>query len=182
MKTKNIFSLISLFIICVFFFGACSGCSHSDTPKATHRATHEDTIRTLNMTKEFMETLKNGDVDGAINMLSEIKNDSVRPLNDTVRAYLQQYFAQFPVKEYEVQTSDFTNVNLQTVTYRYRFMDNPTDDPNFPVYTHLAIDAKMKNGQWRVMLHNYKYISKDPHQKIRTNADGLPTASDTPED
>ena len=112
------------------------------------------------MTKEFMEKLKNGNVESALDMLCTDKNDSANTLTPDLRAKYLQQFKKFPVLDYEIETSDFRSRDYATATYRYRFMDNPTDDPNYPIHMRLTIEVEKIRGKYYVLLHDHKYITR----------------------
>ena len=44
--------------------------------------TSKDTMMLLDMTKKFLETLKNNDIDGAMSQLYEVKDNKVMPLSE----------------------------------------------------------------------------------------------------
>ena len=122
--------------------------------------TKEDTTRVFDMTKEFMDNLKNGNIDAALDKLVEAKSDTVSHITDEQRTKYKQQFEHFPVLEYEIETSDFKSRNFATATYRYRFMDNPTDDPNYPVHMRLTIEVKKIEGRYGILLHDHKVITR----------------------
>ena len=147
-----------------FSFQSCSSCGEKKDRGVVFDTittpTKEDTTRVFDMTKEFMEKLKNGNVDAALDMLSTDKNDTANSLTPDLRAKYMSQFKKFPVLDYEIETSDFRSRDFATATYRYRFMDNPTNDPNYPVHMRLTIEVEKIRGKYYVLLHDYKYITR----------------------
>lgn len=168
MKLRNVFTFVFLAIAAMFFMGSCSGCSSSEKQETfVPKANMQDTLRALDITHQFFETLKSGDIDAAVSMLHEIKKDTAHALSDSTARSMREYFTTFPVKEYEVRTSDFSDIKSQTVTYRYRFMDNPTDDPNYPVYMDFALDVVRIQSEWYLVLHNQKFVTKGDYKPLQ---------------
>lgn len=147
-----------------FSFQSCSSCSKDKERNVKFNditlLTKEDTTRVLNMTKEFMDNLKNGNIDAALDKLVAAKNDTISHITAEQRTKYKQQFERFPVLEYEIETSDFKSRNFATATYRYRFMDNPTDDPNYPVHMRLTIEVKKIEGRYGILLHDHKVITR----------------------
>lgn len=157
--SKGLYALLALAIV----FGAmssCSGCSNKErTVELPPVANKEDSVRLFTQANAFMETMKSGDLNTAIDMLWVIgDNDTAYHITDSLKEVYKKQFTLFPVKEYEVITSDFTVPNRQTINFRYRFMDNPTDDPNYPVYTNFGLAMEYHQGDWRLILNNQHII------------------------
>lgn len=160
------YTLFVLLIAMAAAFGmqSCSSCTEKKDRGVVFDTistpTKEDTTRVFDMTKEFMEKLKNGNVESALDMLCTDKNDSAKTLTPDLRAKYLQQFKKFPVLDYEIETSDFRSRDYATATYRYRFMDNPTDDPNYPIHMRLTIEVEKIRGKYYVLLHDHKYITR----------------------
>lgn len=166
MKIFIKFILLSAAVISLFIASSCSSCSnkkeHHASFKELSQATHEDTLRAFNMTKEFMDKLKKQDIDGALNMLKyyDIAKDSMEEISKGLR---NQYYGQFkamPVIDYEIKTSKFMNHTMGIVTYRYRFMDNPTTDPNYPCTTNITLAVRHYAGEYKMYLYDHTIIKK----------------------
>ena len=147
-----------------FSFQSCSSCSKDKDRNVKFNditlLTKEDTTRVLNMTKEFMDNLKNGNVEAALDKLVASESDTIGHITAEQREKYRLQFKNFPVLDYEIETSDFRSRDYATATYRYRFMDNPTDDPNYPVNMRLTIEVKKINGKYGILLHDHKVITR----------------------
>lgn len=122
--------------------------------------THEDTVRAFDMTKQFMEALKNNQIDSALNLLMYYPTDTVTPLPADIKARMRQQYQLFPVREYQIETSEFVNESEARVTYKYRFMDPPADDPNYPVTMNVTLQVKFYKGDYYLSLYDHAVLSR----------------------
>lgn len=163
-KFRN-FTLLMLACLMMPFLMAVTSCGSDKKNKnvefdSINIITKEDTTRVFDMTKKFMEAMKNNQVDTALNMLRIIKNDSVQRLNDEELARMRKQFSLFPVLDYEIVISHFQNRDSADATYRYRFMDNPTTDPNYPVHTTLTLAVQKKWDEYVMTLVDEYYLDR----------------------
>jgi len=165
MMRRNIF----LFALAVILSGGMSSVLTSckektakeklDLPEAP-LITHEDTLRAFNMSKEFMEALKNNQIDSALSLLVYYPTDTVTPLPADIKARMKQQYQLFPVKDYEIVTSNFVDQYEAQVTYKYRFMDPPADDPNYPVTMNVTLQVKYYQGDYYLSLYDHTVLSR----------------------
>lgn len=163
MKRLRILLILAVTTVVACTIVGCSSCGGEK--KATSfdsipQLTKADTERVFNQTAQFMETLKNGMIDSALNMLSENVDGEAFPLIDSVRTRYKKQFERFPVLDYEIETSDFRRHEYATATYRYKFMENPTNDPNYPCTLRLTIENRLLSGHYVLLLHDYMYITR----------------------
>ena len=122
--------------------------------------THEDTVRAFNMSREYMELLKNNQTDSALNLLVYYPSDTVVALPAEIKSRLKKQYQIFPVMEYSIETSNFVDQYEAQVTYKYRFMDPPSDDPNYPVTMNLTLQVKFYQGTYYLSLYDYAVITR----------------------
>ena len=163
---RNIF----LFAIAVLFACGMSSLFTSCQDKKTKEGlnlpeapliTLEDTMRAFSMTKEYMEALKNNKIDSALSLLVYYPEDTVMQLPDEVKMRLKQQNKIFPVKDYSIETSHFKDQYEARVTYKYRFMDPPADDPNYPVTMNVTLQVKFYQGEYYLSLYDHTIITRD---------------------
>jgi len=130
-----------------------------DLPEAP-LITHEDTVRAFTMAGEFMEALKNNQIDSALSMLVYYPNDTVIQLPAEIRGRLKKQYELFPVKDYNIETSYFEDQLNAQVTYKYRFMDPPANDPNYPVTMNVTLQVKYYEGDYYLSLYEHSVISR----------------------
>lgn len=165
MKKFRLVSLVTLLAMALTMFvgSSCSNSSNDkkelqlDTISGPNRA---DTTRVMDITKKFMNLMVEHNVDSALNMLSYQHNDSADYLTPAMKEQLKKQFRLFPVKSYEVLTSDFKSHYKANVTYKYMFMDNPTNDPNYPCTMNLRLDVKYISSEYRLLLQTEGKITR----------------------
>lgn len=161
------FRISSLFFVFALVLGAMLGTSCSQTGKknvefdTVNAITHEDTVRVFGMTKEFMDKLQAQQLDSAVEMLSYINvHDSAFDLTKEQKERVISQFKQMPVLSYEIFTSKFDSRYRASATYKYKFMENKTNDPNFPCTMNLTLDVIYKSGKFRLVLQSSNRITR----------------------
>lgn len=164
MRKLRITSVLSFCMLCMMIFlgTSCNKTSKKDVQFDTISVvTHADTVRVLEQTGRFMELLKAQQVDSALNMLSEVDlKDSAYEIKPETRERLKALFTRCPVKDYEISTSEFKSTYDANVTYTYKFMDNPTTDPNYPCTMDISMNVVFKEKQFRLVLENHMYVTQ----------------------
>lgn len=165
MKNIRLFTIVTLLsLVMTIFVG--SSCTNSSTDKKELKLdtiagpNRADTMRVMDVTKKFMDLMVAQNVDSALNMLSYQHNDSADYLTPAMKEELKKQFRLFPVKSYEVLTSDFKSHYKAYVTYKYMFMDNPTNDPNYPCTMNLRLDVKYISSEYRLLLQTEGKITR----------------------
>lgn len=136
-----------------------------DLPEAP-LITHEDTVRAFEMTREYMEALKNNQIDSALSMLVYYPVDTVYQLPADIKARMKKQYEIFPVKDYSIETSYFEDQLNAQVTYKYRFMDPPANDPNYPVTMNVTLQVKFYQGDYYLSLYEHSVISRGSKTEI----------------
>lgn len=143
-----------------------TSCSNKTDRKATqfdtvNVITKEDTARVFATTRAFMDLLQSQQIDSALNLLSEVnRNDSAYKITTETKSRLKKQFQKFPVLSYEIETSDFVSHYKAKAVYKYKFMENPTDDPNYPCTMNLSLAVEYKTGEFRLLLDNHKFLTR----------------------
>lgn len=109
--------------------------------------TKDDTLRILKASDQFMTKLNEGNVEGALDMLHELKHDSIVKISATERKQMIQQFNTMPVLSYEVERLEMKSSIFAVVTYKYKFMENPTEDKNFPCNTKITLTFQQHMGK-----------------------------------
>ena len=156
------FRLTTICFVAVLFFSMFVGTSCSNKTKKVNSSldtipavTHEDSMRVFRVTEEFMQLMQSQQVDSALNMLSNVfPNDSAAEITPARKNELKQQFKMMPVLSYEFTTATIESTNKASATYQYKFMENPTTDPNYPCTTSLTLDVIYKTGKYRLVLSN----------------------------
>jgi hypothetical protein len=126
---KLIIIIAAVSAICL---ASCSGGNKEKEYVTYEDAEHEfeatltdaDSTLVLDMANSFMKTLKEGNVEAALNQLYEFQSDGkVRALSDDTRDRLVNLFTQFPVKDFELDYFAFSISTLNDVKYFIYFAD-----------------------------------------------------------
>lgn len=164
MRKLRITSVLSvcMLMMMVFLGTSCNKTSKKDVTFDTISViTHADTVRVLEQTGRFMELLKTQQLDSALNMLSEVDlKDSAYEIKPESRERLKALFTRCPVLNYEITNSLFKSTYDANVTYKYQFMKNPTDDPNYPCTMEISMNVVFKEKKFRLVLENSSYITQ----------------------
>lgn len=161
---RIIFAMLLVFTVSAFV--GCNSCSNKadqDLGEALMEiplCSHEDSMRILSQTEEFMRAIQKGDKKYAYSLLSDVEGDSVRALTPARCAQLDKQFEMFPIKAYFFIGLDFAEKDFATVSYRCKFMEAPEDEPNYPVYTVLKLRVQQIRGRDVLSLHHEEYITR----------------------
>ena len=64
--------------------------------------TSQDTTTVMDLANQFLETLKNKDIEGALDLLYEVDGQSVKPLSPEMRSKLRATLQVFPVESCQI--------------------------------------------------------------------------------
>lgn len=137
--------------------------------KFSSELANADTTQVLELGNTFMETMKEGKIDEALDMLyTRNMADSVgglRKLNDSERATLKSRFERFPVVSYTLDHYDFSIPALNDLKYSYVFRPNSATGK-----LNLMFNPTKRDDQWYLML-------KQPDQPAKDAENALPPSA-----
>lgn len=109
--------------------------------------TKDDTLRIFKATEDFMTKLQESNLNGAMDMLHKLHHDSIIPISAEERSEMIKQFNTMPVLSFEVERLEMKSPIYATISYKYKFMENPTDDKNFPCTTHITLFFQQHKGK-----------------------------------
>ena len=109
--------------------------------------TSKDTMMLLDMTKKFLETLKNNDIDGALSQLYEVKDNKVAPLSADREKEIRKTLATFPVLSYQIDELLLYSDSDTEVRYTIEFFEKPKGD-NRPNTIKCSVNPTRVGGTW----------------------------------
>lgn len=125
--------------------------------------TATDTAEVLKMCDACMQTLKEGKIDEALQMIQMVDtNLNVSPLDEGSQRKLRKTFKFFPVYNYRLDKIAFNTSGLNDVKYIIEFSE-PNPDPNAaPSTIGFMFNPVKKDGQWvlTVKQANQEVVSK----------------------
>ncbi len=127
----------------------------------TMSRTSKDTTMLLDMTKKFLETLKNNDIDGAISQLYEVKDNKVLPLSAEREKEIRKTLTTFPVLSYKIDELLLYSDSDTEVRYTIEFFEKPKGDTR-PNTIRCSVNPTRIGGKWYLTVskvaqeNNYK--------------------------
>ena len=153
---------LSAFVCISCFIIACSGDKKEhvkvhpriDTQMAR---TAQDSADVLNLTNRYLDLLKSGQNDEALNMLYTFNSEDsiVQPISDERRQELLNTFGSFPVLRYEIDTLLMFNEFDTEVRYTYEFFEKP-EGSTMPNTVNGTVCPHRYQGQWYLVVPSEK--------------------------
>lgn len=137
-------------LICIY------GCSNKQSLQPNALYNNLDTLEVSNMIDQYFNYLSNYDYDKALDMLSEIKNDTIRPLLPKTREIYLSNYQTFPVLEYRKTSVEWTD--LDPIVFTYDIVFSKSEDGN-PYSTKSVLQPIRVNGEWYLMLYHASVIN-----------------------
>lgn len=109
--------------------------------------TGKDTMMLLDMTKKFLETLKNNDIDGAMSQLYEVEDNKVMPVSAERSKEIRKTLATFPVLSYKIDELLLYSDSDTEVRYTIEFFEKPKGD-NRPNTIKCSVNPMRVDGNW----------------------------------
>lgn len=148
--SRKLFLLVPA-LIALFHASSCT--SSKQEPKPLYNS--QDTIEVTNMAETYLGYLSRLEYDKALDMLSEVTNDTIRPLRPETREQYLANYQTFPVLEYssdKIEWGDFDPILLH---YNIVFGKGVDD---VPYTTKTVLQPIRVNGVWYLMLYKSSVI------------------------
>lgn len=155
-KMKKLFKVTVLLAIIAIAFSCNSNNKKKDKlliqdvdPRMdmSMQRTKQDTERVLNMAKQYLDLLKENNIEAALNQLVEFKNNSVKPLSSKRRSELKNTIEAFPVHSYKIDEVLLYSDSDTDVRYTITFFEKAKND-NRPNTIKCAVHPKRIRGTW----------------------------------
>ncbi len=163
--------LYGLYAVCLFVgVTACSGDKKGEVrnrsvdPRsdASMSRTHEDSTALLEMTKSYLEALKKNDIEGALDMLYDVKGEKVYPLSDARKDEIRKISKAFPVLSYNIDEMVLYSDSDTEVRYTIEFFEKKPGDKR-PNTMKCAVAPRRVSGTW------YLTVAKMTQEKNYVN-------------
>ena len=163
MKTKYLF----LFIL-LAFVASCK--NDKPTPKPQQDVfgqqpemalSSNDTATVKKLTTDFLELVKQGQVEAAVNQIYMLENDDVRPLPDDEKQKCLQVYGQFEIKDYAINKLTFFKETDSEVEFSL-YLDAPSPDRKQRGFRNMIRPVR-RNGVWYITLANGYQHSEIEH-------------------
>ena len=118
--------------------------------------TLEDTLTVLSMGQSFMDSLKCGDVDEAVESLCVVDQSVLYKIADRSLNQIKARFRRFPVADYELTSYSFSTQGINDLVYRYSLSGPMGDGPAMK----LTLNPVKVEGMWFLTLKDAYMSSK----------------------
>ena len=119
------------------------------------KRSHEDTIAVMDLANQFLTTLKNKDIEGALDQLYEIDSTDVRPLSVKRREQLRNSLSALPVEEYTIDQITLYSDNDSEVRYTTQMFKDSIGDA-LPGKTKGSLHPYRIDDKWYLTIQNVK--------------------------
>ena len=119
--------------------------------------TAQDSADVLNLTNRYLDLLRGGQYDEALNMLYTYNSEDsiIQPIADERRQELLSTFSTFPVLKYEIDTVLMFNEFDTEVRYIYEFFEKP-EGSTMPNTVNGTVCPHRFEGQWYLVVPTEK--------------------------
>lgn len=149
MKQFSIFSFIIAFL---FSFSSCSNKKSQEEIRAEFQAslTNEDSVQVLKICDDYMNLLKAGNIDDALNTLYEYDEEAeaVNPLSDNTYKKYQSMYKMFPVYDFVREYFSFQEEGLNDVKYKVKFVDSTVTEGADDAFISFMFNPVKVDGTW----------------------------------
>ncbi len=118
--------------------------------------TSADTIAVMELANNFLQTLKEKNVDMALDQLYEVENNEARPLSAENRSKLKQTFSALPVESYTIDAIILFSDSDSEVRYTTKMFPDSIES-EIPGTTKGSLHPFRINGQWFLTILPVKF-------------------------
>lgn len=149
MTLKNKFLTVFCSVLLLALFAGCTGKNKvEEEPQEKMSLSSADTTKVNDLMNQYFNYLINRDFDGALSMVSQLRNDSLTEMTPELRDhYLMGMKIISPVR-YEVESIIFNTETDCLVRYSAILFDKEGDDDNRPNKMFYAIKPVRFNDEW----------------------------------
>ena len=121
---------------------------------------HEDTIMVMDLANQFLTTLKEKDIEGALDQLNEIDSTGVHPLSNQRRAQLRGALGALPVEEYSIDQIVLFSENDSEVRYTTQMFKDSIGN-QVPGITKGSLHPYRIDNKWYLTIKSEKHELSD---------------------
>ena len=150
MTLKNKFLTISCVILSLALFAGCNGKNKAEeeTPEEVMTLSAADTTQVVDLMNQYFVRLMNKDFDGAISMISQLQDDSLKEISPEVLNHYQMGMKIISPIRYQIEYMVFETERDCLVKYSAVLFDKEGDDDNRPNKMFYAIKPVRVDGKW----------------------------------
>lgn len=158
MKKSTLLLALPLFLL--MLIAACTGKTEPTQPgdEAVMDRTAEDSTSLLSMAKDYLEALKAGNINAALDMLHAWNGNEVVDLSPEYRERLTSLLQNFPVINYEIERMVLNSEDDTRVDYIYEFFEKPEGMENLNNTMRGSLSPHRVDGQWLLVVDPDRFV------------------------
>ena len=152
MTLKNKFLTVFCAVLLTILFAGCTGKNKAEeeAPQEKMSLSDADTTKVMDLVNHYFDLLLNKDFDGALAMVSQLRNDSLTEMTPELKShYLMGMKIISPIR-YEVENLIFNTETDCLVRYSAILFDKEGDEDKRPNKMFYAIKPVRVNGEWHL--------------------------------
>lgn len=115
-----------------------------------------DTLALIHNTEEYLELLKDGKINEALNKLYEASGDTVLPISDSKKEEIRNLVTVFPVLDYKIDSILLFSETDTEVRYTIEFFEKAEDDPR-PNTLQCVLNPRRVGYYWYLTVSDRTY-------------------------
>ena len=146
--------ILTVFSLVLLFLGLCVGCTNKnksvEEAKETMSLSANDTTQVIDLMHQYFDLLLNKDYDGAMSMISQLRNDSLLEMTPELQKHYQMGMKIISPVRYELENMFFRTESDCLVKYSAVLFDKEGADDNRPNKMFYAIKPVRIDGEWHL--------------------------------
>lgn len=147
--------ILSVFSLVLLLLGLCVGCTDKnkgaeETTEETMSLSVNDTTQVIDLMHQYFDLLLNKDFDGAMAMVSQLRNDSLVEMSPEMQKHYQMGMKLVSPIRYEMENIFFRTESDCLVKYTGILFDKEDPKDNRPNKMFYAIKPVRINGEWHL--------------------------------
>lgn len=142
-------SSVTLLLLCLF-----TGCKDRNkveaTPEESMTLSAADTTQVVDLMNRYFDLLVNKDFDGAMSMVSQLRNDSLVEMDSDMQKHYQMGMKIVSPIRYQLESIIFRTESDCLIRYSAVLFDKESSDDNRPNKMFYAIKPVRINGEWHL--------------------------------
>ena len=149
---KKILTVLS---VVVLFLGLCTSCSKKnkqveETQEEAMTLSATDTTLVIDLMHQYFDLLLNKNYEGAMSMLSQLSNDSLKELSPEMKQHYQMGMRIVSPIRYELESMKFRTETDCLVRYAGILFEKEDENDKRPNKMFYAIKPVRLNGEWHL--------------------------------
>lgn len=149
--------ILTVFSVVVLLFGLCTSCSKKSKQGEEAQGgevimplSSADTTQVMDLMHQYFDLLQNKNYEGAMSMLSQLSNDSLKELSPEMRKHYQLGMQIVTPIRYEIETMKFRTEYDCLVRYAGILFEKEGANDKRPNKMYYAVKPVRLNGEWHL--------------------------------